>query len=165
MSYDEAFYLYENTNLTLCEIADTVGINYSWLHTRLTREYSEEYRKERKVRNYRTSKLGAKNPMKGKRGEAHHNYVGDVSDGKGYLMRVKPRWYTGRKGCKHVFVHHIVMCESLGLTEIPHGFCVHHINGVPTDNRVTNLSLMTMGAHSKLHHLERVTTIQKRSRV
>ena len=31
---------------------------------------------------------------------------GIVADGKGYLMILKPSWYTGRKGCKHIFYHH-----------------------------------------------------------
>lgn len=164
MSYDKAFELFETTSLTIEEIAEEAGVNFSWLHTRLTRKYSKEYRQQRKVQNYKQSKLGDKNPMYGKFGDSHHNFVGDVSDGKGYLMRVKPSWYTGRKGSKHVFVHHLVICEALGLTEVPSGFCVHHIDHNPKNNDVNNLTLLSVEAHNRLHQLERATTIPKGSR-
>jgi hypothetical protein len=164
MSYEEAFELYETTQLTLAEIAQEACVNYSWLHTKIKAKYPDEYRKARKIKNYAASKEGDKNPMKGKYAEAHHNYIGDVSDGKGYHMRIKPDWYTGRIGCKHVFVHHIVMCEALGITEIPQGFHVHHIDENKTNNNLNNLALLEAGAHARLHGLERVTTIPKGSR-
>jgi hypothetical protein len=164
MSYDKAFELYETTGKTIVEIADECGINYSWLHTRIKNKYPTEFRQNRKVQNYSESKQGPKNPMYGKKSDKHPNFVGDVSDGKGYLMRLKPEWYTGRQGSKYVFVHHIVICESLGLTEIPKGFCVHHIDHQPTNNELNNLTLLTVEAHSRLHQLERATTIPKGSR-
>ena len=70
-------------------------------------------------------------------------------------MCLKPDWYTGRKGATHVFVHTVVMCEALGLTELPQGWAVHHINGDKHDNDITNLALMTQNAHSKLHAFQR----------
>lgn len=89
------------------------------------------------------------------------NYVGECSDGKGYLTIYKPSWYTGRVGSERVFVHTVVMCEHLGLTELPAGFVVHHIDGDKTNNKLNNLSLMTNSAHLRLHALERATTRTK----
>jgi len=146
------------------QIADEVGCNQSWVATVSKRWLTPEELAERKHLNYQASRLGNKNPNYGKRGEECGNYKGEVSDGRGYLMIVKPSWYTGRPGSHHVFVHTLVMCKSLGLTELPAGFVVHHIDGDKTNNKLSNLALMTNSAHSRLHQRERATTIPKGSR-
>lgn len=147
--------------LTLQEIADKVGTTYGYVQAYVSTNYPEELRKLRKSLTYQRSKLGINNPMLGKTGTDHHNFKGEVRDGKGYLITLKPDWYTGRKGSKHVFVHHVVMCELLGLTELPAGFVVHHIDHNPLNNKPSNLALMTKEAHSHLHQLERATTRRK----
>lgn len=157
--------LFETTEKTFSEIAKECHTSYKVVWKYIHSSFTEDQIAERKSRTYANSKLGLKNPMYGKIKEQHHNYIGDVSDGKGYLMRLKPEWYTGRKGCKHVFTHHIIICEHLGLTEIPSGFCVHHIDGNKLNNDLCNLALMTIQAHMRLHQLERATTIPKGSRV
>lgn len=145
-------YLYERTNMTDAEIAEEVGISTGWLYKGyLYRLYDREYRKVRKQRSYQLSKLGDKNPMKGKTKEQHPKFKERVKDGKGYWMVLKPDWYTGRKGSNHVFEHSVIVCEALSLTEIPKGFIVHHIDGVKTNNSIDNLALMTNSGHGKLH--------------
>lgn len=155
---DEVIKLYETTELTLDEIGSKFGMSRCQVSWIINKEFSLEYRKERKSKCYRNSKLGEKNPMSGKTGDEHHNYKGDVPDGKGYIMCLKPEWYTGRQGCKHVFKHHIVMCEYLGITKIPAGFHVHHVDGNKKNNEIVNLALLTAQAHMRLHQLERATT-------
>jgi hypothetical protein len=157
-------YLYENTDLTLQQIADTLGLKLTYVWKYVKNTYSSSYRKARKVNSYSKSKIGDKNPMSGKTSEKHHNYIGDISDGKGYLMRIKPEWYTGRAGSKHIFVHHIVICEHLGIYSIPKGWVVHHCDFNPHNNDISNLVLLKMGDHMKLHrYLEGATTISKES--
>ena len=90
------------------------------------------------------------NPMKGKFGKAHHNYKGDCADGKGYITVAKPQWFTGHKG-NRVFKHHVVICEALGLTEIPRGWHIHHIDENKTNNSLENLALLTVKAHNRIH--------------
>ena len=153
--------LYETTELTLQEIADKVGTTFSIVWYYVKQNYSIEQRKSRKRLSYQKSKQGNKNPMFGKFGNLHPGYKGEVSDGRGYLMVLKPEWYTGRKGSKHVFKHSLVMCEHLGLTEIPEGFCVHHIDGNKHNNDIDNLMFLSISAHTKLHSLERATTRRK----
>jgi hypothetical protein len=156
--------LYENTELTLQQIADHTSTSPKQVFNYVARNYSREHRTERKRNSYRKSKTGSLNPMTGKTGSAHHNYVGVVGDSKGYLMELKPSWYTGRAGSKHVFQHHIVVCLSLGITEIPKGWCVHHVNENPHDNTFDNLVLMTLSDHQRLHQvLAGATTISKES--
>lgn len=157
-------YYYENTSMTLQQIADKMGMKLTqvWKYTK--HNYSKEYRTTRKVKNYSSSKTGEKNPMFGKMGEEHHNYLGIVSDNKGYWMQLKPSWYTGRKKSKHVFVHQVVVCECMGITEIPRGWVVHHCDFNPENNSFDNLVLLLMGDHIRLHqYLAGATTISKES--
>ena len=156
--------LYENTEMTQQQIANHLGIHWKQVFKYIKHNYSSAYRKERKAKCYRNSKLGDKNPMKNRCGTLHHGFVGIVGDSKGYLMCLKPDWYTGRKGSKHVFVHHIVVCEHLGITCIPAGWCVHHVDENPHNNVFENLILCTLGDHQRIHrHFEGATTISKES--
>lgn len=157
-------FLYENTTLTMQHIADKLDIPYLRVFFYVKKHYTKEYRKSRKSICYKNSKLGNKNPMFGKEKENHHNFIGDVSDNKGYLMRLRPEWYTGRKKSKHVFSHSIVVCENLRLTEVPKGWVVHHCDLNPHNNSFDNLVLITASDHSRLHHyLAGATTISKES--
>lgn len=154
---------YENTTLTLEQIAARTGTTYKVVWGHVARNYSKQYRQTRKANSYRLSKEGDLNPMYGVRREQHHNFIGEVADGKGYLMMLKPSWYTGRRGSKHVFVHQVVVCQALGLTEVPKGWCVHHCDENPHNNSIDNLVLMTMGEHASLHSWLGATTISKES--
>ena len=121
----------------------------------LKSEFSEEYRNNRKAAMYRASKLGDKNPMKGCTGSNHPNWKGGiVDDGNGYQMVIKPKWYTGRKGSDYVFYHSAVMCEAIGITEVPKGFVIHHIDRNPKNNSIDNLALVTVSGHGRLHSIE-----------
>ena len=109
-----------------------------------------------KALRYSASKTGELNPMKGKTGEQHHNYIGDCDDGYGYLTRV----HNG----KRQFVHRIVMAEALGLTELPECFHVHHIDDNPHNNALDNLALCTPSGHQKIHSLQVMNAVEKSRR-
>ena len=152
---------FDNTDLTLQQIADELGTTYKIVWKTVKRCYSFKQRRARKRLNYAKSKTGGKNPMFGKTGATHHNFKGECADGHGYITVIKPGWYTGRVGSSRVFKHTVVMCMALGLTELPAGFVVHHIDGNKTNNDIVNLALLTNGAHTRLHQLGRVTTSRK----
>ena len=157
-------YLYENTELTQQQIAAKLGIHWKRVFNYVKDNYSSSFRKQRKATSYRNSKLGTLNPMSGKTGEDHHNFIGIVSDNKGYLMVLKPNWYTGRKNSKYVFQHHAEVCIGLGITCVPKGWCVHHVDSNPHNNSFDNLVLCTMSDHQRIHrHFEGATTISKES--
>ena len=100
---------------------------------------------------YSRTKLGSLNPMHGKTGDQHHNWIGLVDDGYGYL--------TCLKDGKRQFVHRIVMAEALGLKELPEVFDVHHINEDTKDNNLDNLALATRRGHQKIHYLQAKDTL------
>lgn len=156
--------LYETTELTQVQIAAQLGVPWKRVFKYIKANYPAAERKARKAVRYRNSKLGELNPMSGKVGDTHPNFIGTVSDSKGYWMVLKPDWYTGRKRSKHVFEHHVVVCEALGLTEIPPGYHVHHCDCNPRNNAFDNLVLLEAGEHASLHRvLAGATTISKES--
>lgn len=152
--------LFETTDLTQDEIGLRLGLTRKQVWRRLTKLYTSDELRERKRRCYSKSKQGDKNPMFGKVKEQHHNYLGQISDGKGYLLILKPEWFTGRKGTRHIFYHHYIICKHLNITEIPKGCVVHHRDGDTHNNDISNLQLMTNSEHRKLHSLinQRATT-------
>lgn len=156
--------MYLETEMTQRQIAAHFGIGWKVVWRILNTTLSRDVRKRKHIRNLSISKLAENNPMYGKRAEEHHNYVGIVSDNKGYWMVLKPEWYTGRKGSKHVFLHSVVVCGHLGLTEVPKGQCVHHCDFNPSNNDFDNLVMLGVGEHRTLHKaLAGVTTISKES--
>lgn len=147
--------LFSCTNTRLRHICKECRVEYYQMQSVLDSHFSKQQQAERKSKLYRISKTGDNNPMKKCTGSAHPNYIGIISDGQGYLQCLKPEWYTGRIGSKYVYVHQLVMCEHLGITEIPRGFVVHHIDGDTHNNLISNLALMAISGHGKLHGIQR----------
>jgi hypothetical protein len=76
----------------------------------------------------------------------------------GYRRVPTPDWFKGHEFKGFSREHHVVYCEANGLTHIPDEFCVHHIDGNPLNNDISNLQLMTHSTHARHHLLERLTT-------
>jgi len=143
----EVIRLYRGCNLlTLEKIALKLNTTFHNVQYIVRHHIPKEERRVLKILRYSASKAGDLNPMKGKNGAKHPNFIGDCQDGRGYLTRI----HNG----KRMFVHHIVMMEKLGLTEIPDGFMVHHIDGNGLNNALDNLVLCTSTAHRILHSRE-----------
>jgi len=156
--------LYEGTELTLQQIAEQLGVGYKKVSVFVKKNYSKEYRYTRKSKCYRNSKLGENNPSYGKKGEDSLKYKGVISDAKGYFLIIKPEWFTGRVGSKHIFYHHYVWCLYHGRTEVPEGFTIHHCDFDTSNNEIDNLICVSKSDHSRLHnYLKGVTTISKES--
>lgn len=147
--------LYTNTDMSMRDICIESHLHDYIVQGIIIHNFSQSYRDARKAKLYRASKLADKNPMYQNYKEKHPRYCGEViSTGTGYLQTLKPDWYTGRKNSKYVFHHNVVVCQALGLTEIPKGFCVHHIDYNKQNNDISNLALMSLSAHMRLHHFE-----------
>lgn len=136
---------------TLEQIAQEVGATYHTVHWICkNRMQPGEYKTLSAIR-YSRSKAGDKNPMKGKTREQHHNWIGEVYDGRGYLTCLDTNG-------KRVFVHRMVMAKALGIDELPEYLDVHHIDGDRMDNELDNLALVTRKGHQQIHYLQRKDT-------
>lgn len=149
--------------LTLRELAEKHGITYHTAAAMIKASLSKGHIEHEKKLRYSRSKMGVLNPMHQKTGEKHHGYKGVISDGKNYFLILKPNWFTSRKGSKHAFLHQVVFCQATGLTGIPQGFTIHHIDGNPANNDIHNLALVTTRGHARIHHpkSEKLTLWQK----
>ena len=88
--------------------------------------------------------LGAKNP----------NWRGGKIMWDGYDYIYSPK-HPYRTKDKYVAEHRLVMEKSLNRILEPNEI-VHHINGIPTDNRIENLVLCkSHGEHTKHHQKKR----------
>ena len=70
----------------------------------------------------------------------------------GYL-RMYAAKHPYANGRKEIHVHVMVMESHIG-RQLHQNECVHHLNGIKTDNRLSNLQLMDHAAHSKMHAKE-----------
>lgn len=130
---------------TVYQVADTLQTSYHNIVRVLKEQLSPEKRRAEKALRLSRGKMGSLNPMKGKSGSLHHNYIGAVEDHKGYLT--EPDGKGGR-----VFQHRLVMAQALGLEKIPPHLDVHHIDEDTRNNALDNLALVTRKGHAALHH-------------
>jgi hypothetical protein len=140
----------QNPPMGLDIIARKVGTRNTTVSEILKEHFTAEEIKEHSHLCRSASKT-INNPMTGKFGELHHNFIGLIKDGNGYYQRLKPEWCTENKDSPYVFEHRLVMLEALGLTELPAGFAVHHINGDKSNNQIENLALVTHHGHRRIH--------------
>lgn len=160
----EVVNLLTSTDLTYDQIGKRLGLSQHQVWRR-AQVLPKEYREARRARMCARLKWGSNNPMYGKYGASNPHYKGVVSDCKGYHMILKPEWYTGRKGSKHIFLHHFVACVEMKLSRVPKGWCVHHCDLDKLNNEFSNLVLMTIGDHARFHqYINKCrTTISKES--
>lgn len=89
--------------------------------------------------------------VSGRRGQARFK-GGRYLEQEGYVMASAKNHRFQRRVRylrEHVMVMELAIGRRLHQTE-----CVHHINGVKTDNRLVNLQLMTFKEHSRLTRKE-----------
>jgi hypothetical protein len=137
---------------TLKEISKQLPVTFHTAQEMVRRALLEEELRQEKALRYSRSKVGDKNPMTGKTGDRHHMYKGRLfCDPGGYVLVLKPSWYTGRPGSRHIYEHSVVMAEMMGLTETPAGMHIHHIDEDRQNNSPDNLALVSAAGHSALH--------------
>ena len=144
------------TKMFTCDWACTM--RPIWVKT-----FGESAIKERACKLASLAKLGNKNPMFGKKGLLHHNAVA-FQQRNGYIYKHIPSWFTGKASGSTIAEHTIIYCSINNMTEIPEGFLVHHVDGDRANNNPTNLIMLSISDHMKLHAFFRkgATTIPQR---
>jgi len=156
-----------HSDKTLTEIRNEAGIRYNTVKAIWIEEFGEQAFIERKRLCYRKSKLGANNPMKGKYGRLNPTWKDSdrMSDRKGYSRVRAPSWYTGRIWQGYVDEHVVNYCLSHKITELPPGFCVHHLDMDKKNNDPSNLIMLTNSDHLKLHAWINRAIVQRLSKL
>ena len=142
--------------LTTEQIAERVESTFHNVSHILKTHMPEKERRTLAKLRYSASKTGSKNPMQGKTGKAHHNWVGECEDGYGYLTCI----HNG----KRQQVHRVVMAKMIGIEEIPEKLVVHHIDGDKKNNRPSNLALANRGGHRRIHSMQEKDSMLLKSR-
>ena len=137
-------------DLTFTEL----GKKYKCSYTRTirpfwVRELGEEVVLSRKGRLVSKKKSGRK--VFGNRGKKHWRYSEKVRLASGYIYVHAPSWYTGNTKRGRTFEHIVVGCQKYGVTELPKGHIIHHIDHSTDNNSPENLQLMSRSAHMKHH--------------
>ena len=145
-----------HSSMTNREVGAVMGCDYNrsiksiWVSV-----YGKKAVHDRFRESCRRSKMGDLNPMKNIDPTKHPNYVKESISTQGYRMVDYPEWWAGaRKGAKYL-EHVIVACQKYGITELPKGYVVHHIDEDKLNNDPGNLQIMTRRDHMRHHSTER----------
>ncbi len=151
---DEIVNVIKTTDKLDYEIAENFNVS-AWLVGEIARKnLSVDERRDLWTRRARRSKMGDSNPMHGKTGDLHHNSV-KVSRCNGYKTVFKPVWWGADIKDSRIYEHVYLYCLNNNLTHLPKGYIVHHIDGDIDNNDISNLQMMTISDHIKLHWRQR----------
>ncbi len=140
---EELRHLYWDENMSMAMLAKGVGIatgHINWLFDKWhipKRNKSESLKLALKVGR-------AKRPLR----EQSSNFkTGRLITSQGYVAILQDNHPRGRIARNYVF-EHILVWEKAHGRPLPEGWCVHHLNGIKSDNRAENLQGMPRKNHS-----------------
>lgn len=78
------------------------------------------------------------------------NYKGGKTHSRDYILIKKPEHPRAGKYTGYV-LEHILVWEQVHNQPVPEGCHIHHLNGIKTDNRPSNLICLTPAKHNEAH--------------
>ncbi len=88
-------------------------------------------------------------------GKGHASWKGGKTiHENGYILVKCPGHPRAHKYTNYVFEHILIAEKKIGRF-LKENECTHHINGIKTDNRPKNITVMTKSNHMKLHAQKR----------
>lgn len=109
------------------------------------------YKKAYKLGLRKTDEIEFRNRSEVRKGEKAANWKGGVRTTRaGYRQRLCPD-HPRADGCGYVMEHILVWEKATGIP-VPIDCCIHHLNGIKSDNRIENLCMMQHAAHTVFHH-------------
>lgn len=157
--------LFEANEIPLQEISKKLKCSYSVMLKAIRGIYGSKALEERENQNYtQFLNWGSNNPQYLLKREFSNKWTGGKpDDGNGYSLIFNDGWLEDKSYDGYVFEHQLVMLKALNIHSMPSKGVIHHINHKRKDNNIDNLLLMTNGAHSRLHSLERTRKLSKTS--
>lgn len=166
---DEIIELYAS-GFSIPQVSETVGVSKSTVRARLKVAGILRTRKDALQLASRQGRLGS--GLRGKSRLFTEEHKANISKAKRYWgdkhakgMSLKPNGYVEytRGPNKGRGVHVVMIEEKIG-RKLNADECVHHIDGVPSNNSLDNLALMTRAAHAKLHRYQEMVLGKTRKR-
>lgn len=109
------------------------------------------YKKAYKLGLRKSPEIEFLNRSEARKGEKGANWRGGIYEiQKGYRMVLCPEHH--RADSRGYVMEHILVWEIETGVRLPDNCCIHHLNGVKSDNRIENLCLMLHKAHTIHHH-------------
>ena len=62
-------------------------------------------------------------------------------------------------------MEHILIFEKETGVKVANNCCIHHLNGIKTDNRIENLCMMLHSAHTTFHNTGRKVSMETRKKI
>lgn len=138
--------LLTTTELPYEHIAAKVNVSEVTVRRYAKKFLTEEERKARIFKTYSNCKSLENNPLW--KGE-ELDYVNNM----GYRYVRAPEWWEGFKNrCTYALEHQVVYAAKKGLTCIPEGYDIHHVDGDKLNNEPENLVMMKYWVHVTLHN-------------
>lgn len=110
------------------------------------------YKRAYKIGLRKEPQITFRNKSNAKSGTSAYNWNGGkTTNRKGYILKKRPGHHRADKN-GYVMEHILVWEEATGI-QVPKNCCIHHLNGIKSDNRIENLCLMEYGAHTTYHHM------------
>lgn len=121
-------------------------------------------KKARKLGIKKDKKIEFLNRSEARKGDKASNWKGGTRKTSGGYKQLLIPGHPRSDKSGYVMEHIVVWERETGMI-LPPGFCIHHLNGDKTDNRIENLCVMLHKAHTVYHHTGKKRSQETRNKI